>query len=179
MTFKLAEELQRVGVATPLAIEYGKQAEAGVGNVNRLIWSGVAVELAKRVAAMISAQNIDAPKLSLLGMPYPVIRTLEQFFESAPVAARNPVISGDEVVGSVLAMEPAVWDSSSPIASVARSWRRGVSIISGATGQDYELTEADIGAIITGAETATNSAGATTAVSNGIGPIVAVAQGPT
>lgn len=87
----------------------------------------------------------------------------------APITTAAPAISGTATVGSVLTASTGIW-SGSPT-GYAYQWNRNSSAIPSATAASYTLVSDDIGATITVAVTATNSAGATTAVSAGIGPV--------
>lgn len=93
--------------------------------------------------------------------------------ESATVAVNTnpPSISGTPVVGQTLTAIPGTWTG---IATINGKWQRnGVDII-GATLIDYTLVQADAGntSNITYLETATNTAGSASAVSNQITQIL-------
>lgn len=89
---------------------------------------------------------------------------------AAPVFSENPSATGTARVGQTLTGVNGTVIGGT-ITSV--SWRRNGSTIMGATGQTYTVTEDDLGAIITFANTATGAGGTATAVSAGLGPIVA------
>ncbi len=75
-------------------------------------------------------------------------QTLYAKFVPAPeleLTAGTPTITGQPTVGSTLAMSPGTWV---PVPTFTRQWLRGGEEISGATGTEYVLTPADLGASI-------------------------------
>ena len=88
-----------------------------------------------------------------------------------PVNTAAPVVSGTASIGSVLTCTAGTW-TGNPVPSVTRQWYRGSTAISGATGLGYTLVSADIGALITCVESATNLVATNTATSNAIGPVI-------
>lgn len=84
----------------------------------------------------------------------------------APQNTERPGIQGTTVVGNTLTCTPGAWTGSP--SSYAYSWRRDGAAIAGATGSTYALVAADAGKTITCTSTASNSGGATTAVSDGV-----------
>lgn len=87
-----------------------------------------------------------------------------------PTNTTAPVISGTASVGQVLTCTPGVW-TGNPVPTVTRQWYRGATAISGATGLAYTLVSADLSALITCRESATNIVSTITANSNTLGPV--------
>lgn len=90
----------------------------------------------------------------------------------APSNTVAPVISGTQVVGSVLSSTTGTWAGTAPI-TYTYQWYRGASLISGATSNTYTLVQADAGntSNITCKVTGTNIAGNSTATSNTLAQI--------
>jgi hypothetical protein len=94
---------------------------------------------------------------------------------SKPTALTQPALSGTELVGSTLTVDPGTWDDA---VTVTRQWTRddhGVGNyvdIAGATGQTYDLTDLDDDCDIACRIQATNPAGTTTIFAFTSGPIV-------
>lgn len=86
-----------------------------------------------------------------------------------PVNTSAPVVSGTARVGSTLSCSTGSWDNEPT--SYAYQWLRDGDPISGATSSAYVLIEADEGADISCAVTASNSAGSASQVSNEVGPV--------
>lgn len=63
--------------------------------------------------------------------------------------------------------------------TITQQWLRDGAAIPGATGTTYTLAAADVGALITCRETATNAAGSTSADSNALGPVAAAVSDPS
>ena len=77
----------------------------------------------------------------------------------APVNTVEPVVSGTTTLGSVLTTTNGTWTNSPT--SYTYKWRRGASIISGATSSTYTLVYADSSASISSEVTAINAGGST------------------
>jgi surface protein len=77
----------------------------------------------------------------------------------APVNTVEPVVSGTTTLGSVLTTTNGTWTNSPT--SFTYKWRRGASIISGATSSTYTLVYADSSASISSEVTAINAGGST------------------
>jgi len=92
---------------------------------------------------------------------------------SPPSNTAPPVISGTLLVGQTLGSTTGAWTNSPT--SYAYQWRRNGADIVGATSSIYTLTGADVGATITCLVTASNAFGSASAVSNALGPVVAIA----
>lgn len=88
-----------------------------------------------------------------------------------PVNTVAPVVSGTASIGSVLTCTAGTW-TGNPVPSVTRQWYRGSTAISGAIGLAYTLVSADLGALVTCVESATNLVATNTATSNAIGPVI-------
>lgn len=71
-----------------------------------------------------------------------------------PVNSGRPAITGTATEGETLTVSNGTW-SNTPDA-YARIWHRDGVVIAGATGTTYELTEDDVGAVITASVKATN-----------------------
>ena len=89
----------------------------------------------------------------------------------APTNSTLPVVSGTDVVGSVLSATNGTW-ANTPT-SYTYQWKDSGTNISGATANTYTLVSGDAGATVTCVVTATNSTGSASATSNGLGPITA------
>jgi hypothetical protein len=88
-----------------------------------------------------------------------------------PTTAPTIMALTDLVVGSTLVSTTGAWTGNP---TYTRQWRRGATNIGGGTGPQHVLVANDIGANITCNVTATNAAGAITATSNALGPILDV-----
>ena len=101
---------------------------------------------------------------------------------TAPSNTSPPTISGTAQKGQRLHADPGSWTGTQPIHFGYR-WQRcsargtSCSNISGATDNDYTLTNADVGRTVRVVVTATNSAGSSTAASSP-SAVVAAAQAP-
>jgi hypothetical protein len=89
----------------------------------------------------------------------------------------TPTISGTAEVGDVLAVSTPTADNSD--ATFAYQWQRGGQNISGATGQDYRLTTADLNATIDVIVTASDTHGGKTPVTVTDSTLVAAFTPPT
>jgi hypothetical protein len=100
-------------------------------------------------------------------------RTYKTF---APINTLAPVLSGVPVVGEVLTTTTGEWFANPPPTFTYQWFRDGLGI-GGAAASTYQITSADIGALITTKVSGVNSDGTTTsAPSNAIGPITEVFQ---
>lgn len=90
-----------------------------------------------------------------------------------PENTELPSITGTPTVGQVLTVTNGTW-TGNPSPTFTRQWRRGATNIASATGTTYTLVADDVGQSITCAVTATNSSGSDVAISNELGPVVAV-----
>lgn len=87
-------------------------------------------------------------------------KVVQHSFSSKPA----PLITGTASLGSTLSADPGTWV---PVADkLAYQWKRSGSVISGATGSTYTVTDADLGARVTVTVTATRSGYATAAVTS-------------
>lgn len=86
---------------------------------------------------------------------------------AAPVFTVATTISGATPLGSVLTVTPGTV-TGNPTPTVARQWKADGTNIAGATGTTYTSVSGDIGKAITCVETATNSQGNSSSVSNSI-----------
>lgn len=86
-----------------------------------------------------------------------------------PVNTVAPVISGTDIVGSVLTTTNGTWTGNATI-TFAYQWLRNGNTIASATSSTYTLVLADMGQLITCRVTGTNSFGNAAAVSNSITP---------
>lgn len=68
MAFSTAQQLQELGVATPLAKELGVQIDANSFNWRRLMWASMPVQLAKYLADNLPNGTASNSKLAELGM---------------------------------------------------------------------------------------------------------------
>ena len=94
-----------------------------------------------------------------------------------PANTALPVISGATQVGNALSTTNGSW--SGTFATYTYQWQRGGVNIAGATGNMYTLVTADLGAMISVAVTATNTAGNATATATAVGPVTGAAFTPT
>jgi len=93
--------------------------------------------------------------------------------EPPPVNTVRPVVQviTDLAVGSQLALTTGTWTGTGGTITYAREWTRNGSPIAGATGAGYTLVAADVGAMIGGNVTATDSNGEASMDSLTVGPI--------
>jgi hypothetical protein len=89
-----------------------------------------------------------------------------------PANTVAPVISGTVTVGQTLTSTTGTW-TGSPTPTFTYQWKRDGSSIGSATASTYALVIADVAASITCTVTATNTAGAVSATSNSLGPVIA------
>ena len=89
------------------------------------------------------------------------------FVGEFPVNLVAPSIAGDTGLGDTLTVTAGTW-SGVPAPTLAYQWLRDGVEIAGETGTTYDITLADSGALIAVRETATNSAGSASEVSNAI-----------
>jgi pimeloyl-ACP methyl ester carboxylesterase len=78
---------------------------------------------------------------------------------SAFAAAPVPTVSGTAVVGSTLTANPGTWN---PVPAFTYQWKRGSTVISGATSSTYKPVTADVGATLTVTVTGTKTGYVTT-----------------
>lgn len=96
----------------------------------------------------------------------------------APSNTIPPVVAGQAIVGSELSVTVGTWEGF-PIPTYAYQWLRDGSEQAGSNSSLYLLTEQDLTATISCRITATNSAGSSSSVSNGVGPITDPVEYPT
>lgn len=111
------------------------------------------------IAVAVTAQNSAGSATANSGTVGPVAQP--------PTNSVAPVISGNPIVGQLLTTSNGTW-AGTPSPSFTYQWRRNGTPISGATGATYTVQTADIGASLTVAVTATNSAGTGNAISAGV-----------
>jgi subtilisin family serine protease len=80
-----------------------------------------------------------------------------------PVNTVAPAIAGSAQRAATLSATPGTWTGNGT--TIAYRWQRGTADISGATGQTYELTAADVGSTIRVVVTATNPDGSSSKAS--------------
>jgi hypothetical protein len=100
-----------------------------------------------------------------------------------PVIATFPSITGTTQDGQTLTLVPGTWTTPTTptfaiVWDLCDSGGNNCSAIAGATVTTYKLTTADVGHEIRVQVTATNTAGSTPAISNGVGPVVAATAPP-
>lgn len=123
----------------------------------------VAADAGRSITCVVTASNAGGSATATSGAVSPPTPPAPV---TAPVNTERPGIQGTTVVGNTLSCTPGAWTGSPT--SFAFSWRRDGGAIAGATGNTYALVAADAGRTITCTSTASNSAGATTAVSDGV-----------
>lgn len=84
-----------------------------------------------------------------------------------PVNTSLPIITGSPIVGMTLSVSDGTWDNEP--ASFAYQWKADGVAIDGATASTYDLTDEEIGEVITCTVTATNAGGSTEATSEVLG----------
>ncbi len=89
----------------------------------------------------------------------------------APTSVQAPVVSGSAVLGQVLSCSSGAW--SGAVTSLDYQWLRNGVAIGGATGSTRRVALGDCGRRLTCVVTAANSAGHTSAASNGLSATVA------
>ncbi len=98
--------------------------------------------------------------------------------DERPQPVFAPIISGSPAVGQTLAATTGNWTGQAPIVH-AYQWRRDGAAIAGAMSSVHVLTPPDIGAMLTCLVTASNADGATSALSNALGPVTSAADPAT
>lgn len=172
MAFGLAQRLQRVGVAGPLAREMSAQINSGSVNINRLLSSGMPVGLASRFTAGITAGTVDVDKLTAMSMSPVVAGIVGKQINAIPVNTVLPAITGTAQVGQTLTTTNGTWTSKSA-ATYARQWLADGVNIAGATATTYVPVTDDVGKTITVVVTATNANGSATATSAATAEVIA------
>lgn len=71
-----------------------------------------------------------------------------------PVNSVAPAITGTATEGETLTVSNGTWSNTPD--TYTRIWKRDGVVIAGATGTTYDLTEDDVGAVITASVVATN-----------------------
>lgn len=98
--------------------------------------------------------------------------------ETGPVYLVRPALSGTPEPGATLSATPFFWVYPEALGamSVSSGWRRDAAMLSGESGPEHTVTEADIGTLLRYVETATQPGAAfpVTAVS----PAVTIGEGP-
>lgn len=105
-------------------------------------------------------------------VPYPIQPV-------APTISRLPVIAGKALVGQTLSVSEGEWSGTSPI-SYSYQWSvctPKCEQVAGAHDRDFALSQADFGATVAASVTASNAAGAATAITKPVGPVIAGANG--
>ena len=102
---------------------------------------------------------------------------------SAPMNTQLPLLSGSAVQGQTVSVAQGAW-SGSPVPTVSDQWQRcdsgGANCvdIAGATGLSYVLAAADVGSTVRVNETATNSAGSSSAATAASAVVTAPSAAP-
>jgi hypothetical protein len=114
----------------------------------------------------------DVVDIAALPAPFntlpPAITDLEKEPPTIPLNIIPPVIAGMNLVGEILTVvDYGTWTSTMPMIFTYLWTRNGTNII-GETSNQYTTVLADLGQIITCEVTATNMAGAGSAISNSI-----------
>lgn len=111
----------------------------------------------------------DVVDISGLPIPFnslpPTIKDLEKEQYILPFVTKNPLISGNNLVGETLTVSNGTWLGALPI-TFSYQWKRNSIDIVGETANTYIVLPADSGEQITCLVTATNIAGSTSAFSN-------------
>jgi hypothetical protein len=84
-----------------------------------------------------------------------------------PVVVATPTVSGSTQQGQTLTVAPGTWNGT-PTPTLTYQWTRNNVAIAGQTGLTYATVLADVGASVRCVETATNTGGANTSISNAI-----------
>lgn len=108
MAFTTAQKLQELSVATPLAVELGRQIDNTSYNWKRLMWSGMAAPLAKYVADTLPAGTFNVSKASEYGM---IPKVSEFLFRSGGVLNAFSSFKQKIALGASDAVVTAVGDS--------------------------------------------------------------------
>lgn len=111
-----------------------------------------------------TAYNQDGVHITQAG----VYKLAYQFAPVAPVFSSNPSIAGVAGVDVTVSVTPGV-ASNEP--TYTYQWFADGVAIGGATSTSYTITSSELGKLLTVTQTATNSAGSTTATSASIGPV--------
>lgn len=96
--------------------------------------------------------------------------------QQPPVNTAVPVITGTAQEGQTISASPGTWTGAQ---TFAYQWRRNGGAISGATASSYAVGTADVGATLSVAVTAGNSAGNATANSAPTATVIAASGGAT
>lgn len=93
-----------------------------------------------------------------------------------PINTVLPAITGTATVGQTLSVSNGTWTGDPT--SYGYQWKADGVAIEGATASTYELTDEEIGAVITATVTATNAGGSTAATSEGTDEVEAALPEP-
>ena len=139
---------------------------AGKSRVNRPFFFREVGGTRMEVPAFDRGQgDLEGSELALFRM----YERAEQIEPSSVVVSPSnvsvPTVSGSAVSGETLSGNDGEWEGQ-PEPALSRQWMADGVAISGATGVDYTLTDAEIGSTITLEVTATNSGGSASATSD-------------
>lgn len=132
----------------------------------------VSADVGRRIRVVVTARNADGQRQAS-SSPTAVVTRLAQ---NAPRNTSRPSISGTAEEGRTLTVSNGGWSGTQPI-SFRYQWLRcdatgGACVnVSGATSRTYTLVAADVGRRMRALVTATNSAGAASALSNASGRV--------
>lgn len=123
-------------------------------------------DVGRRLRVRVTASNSDG-SATAASNPTPVVAAKKV---DAPKNTKAPSISGTPLVGSLLTLDRGTWTGSEPI-TYSYTWARctsstSCSAISGATGTQYRVVEADVGRTLRAQVTAKNGVGSASAVSS-------------
>jgi hypothetical protein len=139
----------------------------------------VSADVGRTLRVRVTATNA-AGAASAVSEPTAVVETAPAV---APANTDLPTVSGTAREGEVLTADAGTWSGTEPI-GFGYQWRRcgagggGCADISGATAAGYTLSAADVGSTIRVQVTATNAAGAASAVSGPTGLVEAAPVAP-
>lgn len=151
---------------------------AGKSRVNRPFFFREVGGTRMEVPAFDQGQgDLEGSELALFRM----YERAEQIEPSSVVVSPSnvsvPTVSGSAVSGETLSGNDGEWEGQ-PEPALSRQWMADGVAISGATGVDYTLTDAEIGSSITLQVTATNSGGSASSTSDPTASVEAAPSSP-
>ncbi len=164
---------EKIFTANPAPVQYRARIITSAGN-NAEIDINPLVPDSATIGLTFSGTEYDGTYMPTAGQ---IRNELYNFVGTAGI--EYPGSKAGLTVGSTLTVDPGLWSSpSGATITFSRQWRRNGADIAGATGETHDLVQADLGAAITCAVTASDGvAPGVTAVTAAVNPSAAMSLG--